>query len=153
MMQWPEKKHLCVALEEAFQSPIQRVRRVPCACSSSFVIEDLLVTVAGREIPVIFKNLDRDAVVRDAAGVKPAFLYDPLREINTYRRLHPLLNLGTARLYGAVTDPAKDRYWLFIEKVSAPELYQLGDLETWIEAARWLARFHSSEGADAASAR
>jgi Phosphotransferase enzyme family len=141
------------ALEHVFRRSVREVRRSPLACNSSFTIEELEVTFNSRPTKVIFKNLSRNAIVSRAAGVKPEFLYAPLREINVYRHLHPLLNMGTAQLYGDVVEPGTGRYWLFLENIASPELYQFGDIEVWMEAAMWLARFHASHASDPESAR
>ena len=66
-----------------------------------------------------------------------------MREIETYRRiLHPQ-RLGTPIFYGAVVSPELERYWLFLERVSGPLLWQMGRMESWQQAARWLARLHT----------
>src|SRR5207248_19877 len=50
---------------------------------------------------------------------------------------------GAPELYGSVYDPARQRYWLFLEDVGEETLEQ-GDREEWLEAARWLARMHAT---------
>jgi aminoglycoside phosphotransferase (APT) family kinase protein len=74
---------------------------------------------------------------------KPVFLYDPLREIEVYRSVLAGANLGAPRYYGSVVEPERDRFWLFVEKVEGRELYQVGELEEWELAARWLAVMHA----------
>jgi hypothetical protein len=54
--------------------------------------------------------------------------------------------LGTAVCYGVVVDPQAQRYWLFLERVTGRELYQVGEIGVWQEAARWLAVLHSRFG-------
>src|SRR5258708_8877205 len=148
-----DRNDLCLALEEILRKPVLNVRRRPSLYSSSFAIEELEVTTKTGVIEMAFKNLSRHAMLADAANTKPDFLYDPLREINVYRSIHPLLNMGIPKLYGAVTDPSIGRYWMFLERVSASELYECGEFETWLCFARWLARFHASRAADATVAR
>jgi Ser/Thr protein kinase RdoA (MazF antagonist) len=75
--------------------------------------------------------------------VRPHFLYDPRREIETYRKILQPQRLGAPTLYGAIDSPREKRFWLFLERVTGPLLWQLGRLEAWEEAARWLARLHS----------
>lgn len=143
-----ETEDLKRALEEVFGEPLLNVLRWPSLYSSTFFIEQLHISFPdGRAIPIIFKNLSRDAILDVASQVKPGFLYDPRREINVYRYLHSALDLGTPKLYGASGD------WLFLEYVPAPELYQIGDFEVWLEAARWLARLHASRASEPAAAR
>src|SRR4029078_8422966 len=50
--------------------------------------------------------------------------------------------LGTPRYYGSVVNEGQNRYWLFLETAAGQELYQIGDVNSWLSAARWLARFH-----------
>ena len=126
-------------LEEILHQPVLELTRQPLSCSSSFAIERLDVVFRdGGSLQLIFKNLGRNAMLECASRVKPDSLYDPRREINVYRWVHSLVDLGTPKFYGASGD------WLFLEYVSAPELYQIGEFEVWLEAARWLARFHAS---------
>lgn len=123
------------------------VRRRPSAYSSTFPIEHLRIAFPDRRaIRVIFKNLDRDTILDVASRVKPGFLYDPRREINVYRYL-PCSELGRRE-----TGWSLGRL-LFLEHVPAPELYQIGDFEVWLEAARWLARLHASDASEPAAAR
>jgi hypothetical protein len=132
-------------LEEIFLRPISRLSRRPSAYSSSFPIEEVEAEFeCGAPICVIFKNVSPDALLDVASRVRPAFLYDPLREIQVYRSILPFLDLGTPKLYGAVSNPAIGRYWLFLEKVPGVELYEIGDFQVWTQVARWLARFHAS---------
>lgn len=67
---------------------------------------------------------------------KPDFLHDPRREIQAYRIL------GAAGL-GTPTCHDSGDGWLMLEKIPGVELWQVGDLDTWIEVARWLARMHA----------
>lgn len=118
-------------------------RRLTLYCTSS-TIEELSAHLAdGTTLELIFKNLSREALLETARRVKPAFLYDPLREIETYRTVLARSALGTAICYGTVVDHDIGRYWLFLERVPGLELYQVGDLATWQQVARWLASMHT----------
>jgi len=65
---------------------------------------------------------------------------DPRREIAVYRNvLAPLAVDGTAGVTAA--DEVSSR-WLVLELVDGTPLWQIGELETWQEVARWLARLH-----------
>jgi thiamine kinase-like enzyme len=88
-----------------------------------------------------FKNLSPGLQLPTARRVRPQFLYDPGREIATYERLLDHLKLGTARYLGNVTAPEQSRYWLFLEWVKGPLLWQMGGMQHWQNAARWLAKF------------
>ena len=46
-----------------------------------------------------------DKNVAEGRGAKPAFLYDPLREIETYRRILGPRKVDAPACYGAVADP------------------------------------------------
>ena len=123
---------------------ISSFERSSIASGSTFVIELLDVNFEdGSRASVVFKNLSSDAVLVEARHVKPAFLSDPLREIEVYARILDSTQFGTARFYGSVTDPSNDRYWLFLEWIDGVELFQIGDLSVWKEVSRWLARWHS----------
>lgn len=123
---------------------IVRLERRPFAYRTSYAIEELDVHLAdGRTLGMVFKDLSRAALVEAARDAKPAFIHDPLREIDAYRTILRDGDLGTASWYGAIVDPSLDRYWLFVERVPATVLWQIGDLTTWQDVARWLARFHA----------
>src|SRR5205814_9571073 len=87
-------------------------------------------------------SLGRGSLDPAALKAKPGFLYDPLREIEVYRTLLAPADLGTPRFYGSVVEPDRDRYWLVIENVDGEVLWQVGELDVWQDAARWLAVLH-----------
>jgi len=120
---------------------IAAVRRRPSAYRTSFPIEELDVTLEdGRSLELVLKEGGRGALREDARMAKPEWLYDPLREIEVYRSVLAAVSAGTAKYYGSVVDAERDRYWLFIERMPGVELFQVGPIDTWAEAARWLAR-------------
>jgi hypothetical protein len=132
------------ALSEIFQRPVTTMLRAPSPCSSSFAIEELQIQFGdGEVIEAVFKDLSPGAMLEAARSVRPDFLYEPQREIEVYRALLSRFRPGAPKLYGYTVDPAEKRYWLFVEKVDAPPLLEIGAFETWLEAARWLGRFHS----------
>jgi aminoglycoside phosphotransferase (APT) family kinase protein len=96
----------------------------------------------GTALDLLFKNVSLQGLSPIARAAKPAFLYEPMREILTYRNVLATERMGTATCYGSVADPSAGRYWLFLEKVAGTELYQVGEFEVWQEAARWLAALH-----------
>ena len=95
---------------------------------------------AGELDSTLTEPLVRWGLLDTAREVRPRFLYEPQREIALYREVLDPEVLGTARFYGAVESPKTGRYWLFLERVDGPLLWQLGRIERWCEAARWLAR-------------
>jgi len=138
---------LLAALGPCLGAAIAGLERRPSAYSSSFKMEELDVRLGprdgGRTLEMLFKDLGHQGMLDGARRAKPSFLYEPLREIETYRKILAPERLGTATCYGAVADAAAGRYWLFLEKVPGRELYQEGDLAVWQQAARWLAGLHS----------
>jgi aminoglycoside phosphotransferase (APT) family kinase protein len=124
---------------------VTELERRPCEYRTSFALEELAVTLAdGRTLQVMFKDLSRACLGEDALRVKPESLSDPLREIEVYRDLLDGAGLGAPAYYGCSVDPRAGRYWLFIENVDGPVLWQVGEFEVWEAAARWLARLHAA---------
>ena len=121
---------------------VAHVRRRPHAYRSSAALAELDVELAdGSTLPLLVKEVGVGGRIDAAAAAKPPFLDDPLREIETYRRSLAAADLGTPRFHGA----DESRHWLFLERVPGVELYQVGELERWQQAARWLARFHRAD--------
>jgi aminoglycoside phosphotransferase (APT) family kinase protein len=137
---------LQAALRQHFADPalsIATLERRPSEYRSSFVIEDLDVALAdGRRLELLFKDASPGAMSGEAALVKPGFLRDPGREIYVYREVLPSAGVSAPVCFGVDVDEAAGRYWIFLEKVKGVELYQVGPVETWEHAARWLARLH-----------
>jgi aminoglycoside phosphotransferase (APT) family kinase protein len=123
---------------------IRSLRRRISSYSSSFVIENLeLELEAGQHLRLVLKDLSPKSMLPTARAVRPAFLYLPHREIQVYTRILQELELGTPVCYGAIESPEQKRYWLFLERVEGPLLWQVGRMEVWENAARWLAILHS----------
>lgn len=124
------------------------IRRRPSEYRTSFPLEELDLTLAdGSELHLIFKDLAWSALDEEARLAKPEFLHDPLREPAAYACVLAPRGLGP-RYYGSAIDAGADRYWLFVERVEGRELYQVGDLELWQAAARWLGEMHASLAGD-----
>src|SRR5439155_16888340 len=141
------------ALSRHFGGPrtIARLERRRSDYGSSFALEELDVGLDdGTTLPLMFKDLSPRALLQGARAVKPAFLYEPRREIEVYQRVLAPRRLGTATCYGAVVDERLGSYWLFLERVAGVELYQVGELSTWQRAARWLAGLHTRLAAESA---
>lgn len=146
-------------LERALEARLRPDRRIvtidrrPSQFRTSFPIEELDVSLSdGATWRIVFKDLGRETLSDAAQKAKPGFLFDPAREIETYR--HRLSNaaLGTPDYYGSALDRERGRYWLFVENVRGAALWQIGDFALWREAARWLATLHGrfSQRLDAA---
>jgi hypothetical protein len=118
-----------------------RIRRRLSRYSSSYPIQTIRTEFKNREnLYLVLKDLSPSA---NFNSVRPAFLCDPNREIEIYQHvLKP--DLGTPLCFGAITQPAHKRYWLFLERISGRHLWQMGDIEHWNAAARWLAQLHNN---------
>ncbi len=126
------------------QCRIARLERRPTRYYYSFAIEELGVRLDdGMTVELLFKDLSWQALLEAARRVKPAFLYNPLREIETYRVILAPHCLGTATCYGAVVDHPVGHYWLFLEKVAGLELHDFSEVAIWQQVARWLALMHA----------
>lgn len=117
-------------------------RRVSEYCSS-FMLEELDVTLDdGTSLALLLKDLSPGSLFGGAVKVKPSFIYDPLREIETYRRILSRHDIGAPRCHGAITEPERNRYWLLLERVAPELLWQQGELDAWTRMAAWLAGMH-----------
>ena len=122
---------------------IVKLERYPSDNRSSFTLDELNVCLDdGMTLQLLFKDLSWQALIEEACRVKPAFLYNPLREIETYQAILAPHRLSTAVCYGAVIDHQIGRYWLFLENVPGLRISFVG-LPAWQEVARWLAAMHS----------
>jgi Phosphotransferase enzyme family len=127
---------------------IRSVGRRPSEYRSSFGLEEVDITLSdGGVLELMFKDLSRRSLDEEGRRAKPLFLYEPRREITVYRNLVPV-GLGPPRYWGSVIDEVAGRFWLFVERVPAIELYQVGDVGVWEEAARWLPRVHAALSKD-----
>jgi hypothetical protein len=133
---------------------LESLEQRPCAYRTSYELDELdLLLADGTRLRLMLKSLGRGALDPAALRAKPRFLHDPLREIEVYRSVLASASLGTPHYYGAVVEPDLDRYWLLIENVDGDVLWQVGELDVWREAARWLAVLHDRfEGRELAGA-
>lgn len=103
--------------------------RRPYAYGTSHRLDEVVVDRGdGTRVTMLRKDL--------GPAEKPEFLHDPRRERVAYQILGRA-GLGTPACHESGED------WLLIEKVDGLELWQLGELETWVDVARWLARLHA----------
>lgn len=133
-------------LQQVGMTPVrvERIERAGSVVASSFPLEELTVHLDnGKQVELLFKNVNPRMLSAEARRAKPEFLNDPLREIAVYDRLLQFQPLDTPLYYGSVVDELRDQYWLFLEKVKGRELYQVGDVGIWQETARWLAKLHA----------
>jgi Ser/Thr protein kinase RdoA (MazF antagonist) len=132
---------LIAVLERAIGKPVVDLQRTPSPYAASYALEELVVQPSGEPaLDLIFKDLGAPSAT--ARAIKPSFVVDPLREIEVYTELLPGLRMSTATCRGVSIDPARRRYWLFLERIRGVELYQVGERAAWEVVARWLARMH-----------
>lgn len=133
------------ALERSLGQPVATLERQPSRYATSATLEWVDAVLAdGAVLALALKDMSPGALLDGARRAKPSFLYNPSREIDTYRLVLDGAGLGTARCYGAAADDAARRYWLLLERIPGVELYQVGELDRWEHAARWLARAHAA---------
>jgi hypothetical protein len=135
-----------VALTEALGVAVELVERRPGLYRSSYEIEEIDVTAGGKPLALIFKNVGSDGLSAEARAAKPEFLLEPRREIDVYHEILRLRVPDAPVFHGAIVDPERGRYWLFLERLDATPLHEIGDLEWWHGTVRWLARLHADCG-------
>jgi hypothetical protein len=155
-----ETADLITTLESVLSTHYGVARRVielarrPSPYSSSYALEELEATLDdGASLQIMFKNLAWDSMLDGARQAKPAFLYNPLREIETYRSVLASRQTGAPVCFGAVVDASRARFWLFLEKVSGSKMRHVGEFATWREVAQWLALLHTEFGGEAGALR
>ncbi len=143
----PELRPTLDDLFRRHDPPLGRIVRLACtpfAERTSFHLADLEIELEdGAVLHLLLKDLGLENLHETARRVKPRFLYEPRREIETYRRILSRLPLDTAHFYGAVIKPDAGLYWLLLEKIPGVRLNVARDQPAWLQAARWLARLHS----------
>lgn len=142
------EEELCALLEQMLGEYYAQRRRIvalkhqPSIYVSSFAIEALDVQLEnGERLELLLKDLN--AASDTAQQVKPAFVRDPMREIEVYRRILPQSAQRTPKCYGALAEPARSRYLLLLENVAGLELYHVGEFQVWEHVARRLAHLHN----------
>lgn len=136
-------QELIARLAEHEGHDIAELARRPYRYATSAPLEELSVSMDdGAELKLILKDLSRDRLLEEARTTKPAFLHQPEREVETYRRILDPAGIG-ARCFAAVAEPDPPRHWLLLEKVPGVELWQVGELSVWEAVAGWLGRFHA----------
>src|SRR5438105_4722154 len=90
----PSDEELRAVLEDVLRHyfgapyPITRLERRPSPYRTSFALEEITVFAdRGDPLRMMFKDLSRQSLLHSARLAKPRFLYDPMREIETYRIL------------------------------------------------------------------
>jgi hypothetical protein len=144
MKRAPRDRELLEALGGSVDGrEVIEVKRGPYRYSTSAPLEEVrMATTGGGEAVFILKDLDRQRLVGDARMSKPQRLYEPRREIETYRCVIGPAGIGP-RCYASVSREQPPHHWLLIEKVPGVELWQVGDLALWEAVAEWVGRMHA----------
>jgi aminoglycoside phosphotransferase (APT) family kinase protein len=120
------------------------VERRPNPYASTARIDDLDVTLHdGTVLAVVLKYHGAQWQIARSRRIRPRFLNDPRREVETYRRLLEPDRISAPRFYGGVERDEDGSCLMLLERVDGPLLWQVGEFETWRRAARWLARLHA----------
>jgi hypothetical protein len=124
-------------LEQCLGRAVASIGQKPYAYRTSHRIDELDVAlVDGTRLELLLKDLRRSEFNSNVRRAKPEFLYNPGREVEAYRILEGA-GLGTPNCYHL------GDHTLLLEKVQGVELWQIGELEAWVDAAKWLARLHA----------
>jgi hypothetical protein len=114
--------------------------RKPFAYATSATLEHVTaLTDAGAELQFVVKYVGQ--ISERARRAKPAFVLDPRREIEVYRRLLSPMRIGP-RLVGSAISPAAAECWLLLEQVAGHALHEEGEIQAWMAVARWTAGLH-----------
>jgi hypothetical protein len=124
-------------LAESLGRPVATVHRRPYPYGTSHRLDELEVMLSdGTRLELLLKDLRFSEISAAARTTKPTFLQNPQREIEAYRLLAST-GLGVPICYDAGDD------WVLLEKVPGVELWQVGEVDAWAQAARWLAQLHA----------
>lgn len=121
----------------------------PYRAATTHPIQELL-DAEGR-YSVLHKDLNPARLTAAARLARPTWINDPMREILVYQRLLIDAPAGPPRLIaagtGGDTDTGRhgrsDSWWIRLEHVEGAPLTEVGDLERWLDAARWVGHFHA----------
>jgi len=117
------------ALERVLERRVTSFRRRRWCYTSSAPIEEL--TIQGCPT-LLFKDLSARSYPA------PAFVVDPLRELEIYAT--HLTGLNAPPFVGGVA--TRGRAWLFLQRIDGIPLWQAEGERPWLATARWLARLH-----------
>lgn len=117
--------------------PVRSARPAGTSISGGPVQPIDVVLMDGTELRLVLKDLTRKPAV-DA----PAFLHDPLREMEIYERVLALDPVSAPTLHGAGPVSAEPQ-WLLLERVEGRALEGLADFRVWRGVAMWLGETHA----------
>jgi hypothetical protein len=141
---------LCHELEKVLASHfgatrrIRSLRRRQSRYASSCPIHNLWIELeTGESLSIVLKDLSPSSLLEAARKVRPGGIYNPRREMDMYRMALDSEHFGTALCCGTLIREDTSSFWLLLERVTGPLLWQVGRIGQWRSAARWLAHFHS----------
>jgi aminoglycoside phosphotransferase (APT) family kinase protein len=120
------------------RATIASLRRAPFDGATSYPAEVVQVRLnTGQELKFFLKDLSTSRLPKDGIRDRRE------REFRVYRDLLPLVDVESARYFGALCEESLDRLCVLLEFVDG---VQLGgcELECWLEAASWLARLQGA---------
>jgi hypothetical protein len=113
---------------------IAGVGRARSASASSYAAEIVTVELAsGDTLRFFLKDLGTTCIPKDQPQQRRE------RELAIYRDVLSAADLGTARYFGSVWEPARGCFWLLLELVSGCPVRQC-TFDAWLAAAAWLGR-------------
>jgi hypothetical protein len=137
---------ICTAVAELVGDDERQVARIgvrPYAYRTSHWMAEINVVYGDESFErLVLKDLGPHTLAESARKTKPAFVLDPLREIEVYRDVLAGAGFETAGFRGAVVEPTTQRYWLMMELVEGAALYEFASLDRWCAAAESIAELH-----------
>jgi aminoglycoside phosphotransferase (APT) family kinase protein len=122
---------------------VEEIERSRSPYATSSLLENVTVGLSdGSSLDLMLKHLGPRTRNEQVTRIKPAHLLDSEREILIYRDVLAPRGLG-ATLYGT-SSPGASWPWLLVAKSAGVEMYQLGDLDAWRAAARWIGQLHAA---------
>ena len=126
---------------------IREMRREFLRSSSSFRTERLHVSLdGGRPLRMFFKDLNPEHQLEKARTVREFDLAPSHRELQMYQTILSPERFGTLHLYAFRWEPERGLYWIFLEDGGRSLLRSSADVNRWVVAASWAARFHAATG-------
>jgi hypothetical protein len=141
----PDRAELAEFLQSCLgeRGPVTIVENRPLADRSTHALNDLELRLAGGVVRrAVLKDFAAPGFVTLTGLERPRFVADRQREIAVYREILEPHALGAPALLGFRVEPARERFWLLLEKVDGAPLWQHGELELWQRTAAWLAGLH-----------
>ncbi len=116
--------------------------RSPSRYRSTHILEEVDVELDdGRVVRLLLKAYGASTLEGEPLA-RPWFVSDPFRELWAYEHVLDPVRHDVPRLLGTIDGGGRGGERIVLERMEGRELYQVGEFEAWLAAARWLARFH-----------